>query len=421
MRGQTGVGALMAFALALLAVAVGRVDPHVTDARTPADFIVDSGRDAGPDSLRDAILAADRLSSGARIVIRVRRIEIDSALPPLLNPHGIAIEAAPGDGVLDAAAQTSGATLQINSPDSTLQGLTIVHARLAGVVVNAPGVQLDSLRVANSSVGVLIHPAAHGVVIRTSTFQSNATAVQVEAGAQDIAILSSILRGSSRAGLWFVGAAPTVSSSERPGDVATSPAAALRVIDSVFDANASGMVVGNQSVWVQKSRFLTSAMSGFLLLGGSVNLQDSQFQGSGGAALSLADGRHVVVLHNTFADNRSTAVLVRDSDAVIDGNTVAHDGVGIVAITERGAALTQIRNNLITRCTADAISVIGGSTYVHSNRALDNRGAGIRILDLLDGRTRVKATPQLGTNVLQGNAVDMPPIGIYHVSGAAHE
>jgi parallel beta-helix repeat protein len=240
--------------------------------------------------------------------------------------------------------------------------------------------------------------------------------VEVEPGAYDIAVLSTILRRSARAGLWFVGAAGKTPPALPPGAVATP---AVRVVDSVFDANASGMVVGNQSALVQKSRFLSEATTALTVLGGAVQMQDSQVQGCGGTALSITDGHDVVLRHNTFADNPMTAILVRDSDAVIEGNTLTHNGLGIVVLSAARTTLTRVSDNLITRSTADAITVIGGATLVQNNRVLDNLGAGVRTLDLLDGHRHLKATPRLDANILHGNAIDTPTPGVYRLTGAA--
>ena len=57
----------------------------------PADLVASSERDSGPQSLREAILAADRSSSHAHILVTAKTIRIDSALPALINPRGVEI------------------------------------------------------------------------------------------------------------------------------------------------------------------------------------------------------------------------------------------------------------------------------------------------------------------------------------------
>src|SRR4029077_17387845 len=105
---------------------------------------------------------------------------IESALPALVNPRGVDIEAAPGAGSLEASHQESGAALQIDSPTSTLKGLHISHARVSGIIVNAPGGQFDSITASDSKVGLLINAAAKSCPVRTSTFERNEIAVMAE-------------------------------------------------------------------------------------------------------------------------------------------------------------------------------------------------------------------------------------------------
>jgi hypothetical protein len=90
-----------------------------------------------------------------------------------------------------------------------------------------------------------------------------------------------------------------------------------------------------------------------------------------------------------------------------------------VAVTSDAALVPVIRDNLITQTGADAITLIGGTAIVQRNQILDNRGAGMRALDIVREGIRVKAILQLQDNVVKGNASDAPVTGIYAVGGAS--
>jgi hypothetical protein len=95
------VGIAISVSLVLLGVVITLRHPGAYGApakATAADFVVSSARDAGPQTLRDAILAADRLSSHAHILITAKLITLDTALPPLVNPRGVDLEAAADSG-----------------------------------------------------------------------------------------------------------------------------------------------------------------------------------------------------------------------------------------------------------------------------------------------------------------------------------
>jgi hypothetical protein len=372
------------------------------------DFTVSNAADAGPGTLRDAILAADRLTNRAHIAVTVKRIAIEAALPALINPHGVMIDAEPGYGLIDAAHQVKGAVLQINSPASALHGISIVNAHDFGIVLNAPGVELDTVTISNSKVGIFLGAAAKGAAIRTSVFEHDETAITAESGVRDVSIVSSIFRGSSKAGVWFVG------SIEKDGDASQER---IRIIDSVFEKNASGVVLANRPVLIQKCRFLATEQSAVLVLGGAARVEDSEIQGSAGTAVSVTSGRQVTIARNTLSGNMLTAIMVRDSQVTIDHNTLTGNGSGVVSIASDNSDGTLIRDNVITKTGADAITVIGGSPRLQRNQATDNHGAGLRMLNLVSSGGEVKASPQLDGNVFKGNATDQPPAAAYKVAG----
>jgi hypothetical protein len=414
------IGIAISVSLVLFAAVVTLRHPgaHGTPAGVAgANFVVSSARDAGPQTLRDAILAADRLSSHARILITARLITLDTALPALINPRGVDIEAAADSGTLDADRLARGVVLQINSPASTLKGLHIVKAHDTAILVNAPGVQLDSLIIGDSKVGVLVSAAARGCAIRASTFERDEIGVIADKGVRDLSVLGGVFRDNTRAGVWSVAAADkgaAAADSAREGAPSVEP---VRVIDGVFERNASGVVVANQPILLHKNRFLGNHESAVLILSGAARVEDSEIRDSGGTALSVTAGRAVHITRNTLADNPKVAIMVSDSDVTIEGNTLSHNGFGIVSILSQGSLSPQIRNNQITGTTGDGITVIGGAPRLERNQVLDGAGAGLRLLDVVQPNGGLKATLTLEANVFRGNKLDAPVRGVYKMPG----
>jgi hypothetical protein len=191
----------------------------------------------------------------------------------------------------------------------------------------------------------------------------------------------------------------------------------VRVLDSVFERNASGVVVANQPTFLHKNRFLGNHESAVLILSGAARVEDSEIRDSGGTALSVTGGRAVHITRNTLADNPKVAIMVRDSDVTIEGNTLSHNGFGIVSILSQGSLSPQIRNNQITGTTGDGITVIGGAPRLERNQVLDGAGAGLRLLDVVQPNGGLKATPTLDANVFRGNKLDAPVRGVYKMPG----
>jgi len=191
----------------------------------------------------------------------------------------------------------------------------------------------------------------------------------------------------------------------------------VRVADSVFEKNASG-VVTNQPTVVQKGRFLGNRESAVVILGGAARLEDSEIRDSGGTAVSVISGTAVSVVHNTLIDNAAAAISARDSEMQIERNTLDHNGLGIVSVISHAPSSMVIEDNLITRTTADAVTLIGGAPLLRHNQIVRNHGAGLRTLDLAHDGGALKVSPRLEGNVLEGNRVDTPITGVYTLSGS---
>ena len=416
-RWALGAGAMICACLLLMGLMANRFSPGAGAgadgaARSEApDFVVTGTGDAGPGTLRDAILAADRLSTHARIRITAQRIATESALPALVNPRGVELQGAAGAGIIDASRQQTGAVLQINSPNTLITGLTLIHARGFGIMVNAAGVRLESVTVSDSKVGILIGAGAADCIIRAALLTGNETGLLAESDVHNLTVLTSTFRANSRAGFWLVAPAathgPVVAGKER-----------ARIADSLFESNTSGVVVANQLISVQRSRFVGNRESAMLVLGGAARLEDSEIHDSGGTAVSVSAGNAVVLTRNRIFDNSSTAISLRDSDVTVSGNTLTHNGLGIVSIGGQPQLVPLIADNSITDTAADAITIIGGAPLLQRNTITGSHGAALRQLDLVNGPKRIKAAPRLEANILKGNRLDTPVIGTYTLTGA---
>jgi len=273
--------------------------------------------------------------------------------------------------------------------------------------MNASAIELDGVNISNSKVGIFLGAPRNGSSIRTSVFEHDDTAITAEGGVRDVSILSSIFRNNNKAGFWFVGGI------EKDGDTQER----IRIIDSVFEKNASGVVLANRPVLIQRCRFMANAQSAVLVLGGAARVEDSEIQGSVGTAISVSTGRQVTLARNTLTGNLVTAIMVRDSQVTIDHNTLTGNGAGIVSIASSNADGTVIRDNIISKTVTDAITVIGGSPRLQHNQATDNHGAGLRTLNLVSEGGEIKATPVLEANVFKGNGTDQPPPAVYKLAG----
>jgi Right handed beta helix region len=405
-----GTGSIIALTLCVLATIITShsANSALSPTKSAEEFTVTSPKDAGPGSLRDAILAADRLSNRAHIIIAVPRIAVESTLPALINPRGVDIEGRAPGTVISAEHQLKGAVLQINSPSSVLRAVRVINARDVGILINAADVRVENSAVENSKVAILVGSAAGRCLISATSFDGNETGITAEPGVRDMSIVNGIFRGSTRAGIWLVAAdSPATEQSKDQ----------VRIVDSVFEKNADGIVLANHPTLIQKGHFIANRDTSVLILGGNARVEDSEFKQSVGTAVSVTTGKHVQLSRNRFDDNPATAIMSRDSEILIDGNTFTHNGFGIVVVQGQ-VSVAIVRENMITQSTSDAITIIGGEPQLLKNQIVDNHGAGLRVLDLQAASGSRKANPHLDGNVLKGNGIDVPALGIYKVADA---
>jgi hypothetical protein len=408
-------GAVVACGLVTLGAAITSRAVHrdatVLSGRASAEFVVTSAQDAGPGTLRDAILAADRLSTHCQIVVKVPRIVIESALPALINPHGVELEAAPGAGTIDADRETKGSAIEVKGTGSILTGLHVLNAHGYGILIDASGVQLAAVTVQDSKVGIMLGSGASGTIVHDSLLEQDETGLSAEPGIRHVTLANDIFRLNTRAGLWFVGAAAP-SRGDPPG--AAAPPPLIRVLNTVFEKNATGAVLANEACLMQKDHFIDNETA-LTVLGGAATIEGSEIRGSAADAVSVISGRSVVLEGNTLVDNKATALMVRDSDVSIGTNTVARNGVGLVLIGGPGGFTPLIKGNRITDNRGDGIMLIGGALLLEDNQVLSNRGAGLRPLDFVAGSTSRKADPRSSGNVFHANGVDVAPTGVYRL------
>jgi len=142
-RWALSAGAAIAACLVLMGLVVHRYSPTAHGASSSLaapDFVVSSTRDAGPGTLRDAILAADRLSTRARILITAQHILTESALPAFVNPRGVDVEVATGAGTITTSALSPVArsrTIVAGWPTVKLKWSPVVLAKSAATVFAA--------------------------------------------------------------------------------------------------------------------------------------------------------------------------------------------------------------------------------------------------------------------------------------------
>src|SRR5579872_7022210 len=97
---------------------------------------VTSGADRGPGSLREALFVVATATTDARITIKVQKISLESALPPLVNAHGVSIVAPPGTEI-DAKELHAGPVFDVAAARTSIEGLLIRNCPGAAILLRS--------------------------------------------------------------------------------------------------------------------------------------------------------------------------------------------------------------------------------------------------------------------------------------------
>jgi parallel beta-helix repeat protein len=395
--------------LGLLAAAAGlerwltTLRPWAPEQRIGARFFVTSPNDAGPGSLREAIFAADRSIERAVIVMRSDHVTLKSPLPPLVNPKGVVIDAQEARSEIDARGVVGAPVLEVRSPNSLVEGLKIRKAAGMAVLVRARGVRLRDVEITDSAEGVTLAEGASDVVVEGSRFERNGTGITVPPDSPNVAIRSSHFAHHDQAAVWAV--SPQASGSSE----------GLVVSNNQFEDDRISVVLIHRAARIERNEFRRAREAAVYVMGDGAVVRGNRTREGAGLGIFADETQGVLIEQNELDHNAAVGIIVRSGGGtVVQRNRVYENGYGIAMVFGEKARPNLVADNLLFAQTQDAVFIVGGSPLVRDNRALQNRVAGLRILDFVPREgPRLAAEPLLQDNVLQNNSLDAPVRGEY--------
>lgn len=369
------------------------------------DVFVTSSRDGGTGSLREAIFTADRARDRVRIEIRAGRgpIVLETALPPLVNPEGVVVEA-PYGAEIDGTRLPAGALLDIDSPRSEISGLELRGGAGQGVLVRSKRVTLRGLTLTGFEEGVHVLEGAGNVTVQGSRFEKNGTGIGVDPDVPSVDLHDNTFRGHDKAAVWAVSPSPA----SRYADTT------LRVRQNRFEEDRLSIVLINVAARVEGNQFQRPIEAAIYATGSPV-LRGNRVDASQSVGIFADDVDAAVVEENEVSNSLAVGILVRQSrSAELRRNKVFGNAYGIAVILDRESRPSLVAENLVLNQRFDGLYVVGSSPVVQANRILGNRLAGLRALDYIPLQgPRVVGDPVLRDNVLRDNGSDETLRGEY--------
>jgi parallel beta-helix repeat protein len=254
-------------------------------------------------------------------------------------------------------------------------------------------------------IGVEQLAGAEGLEVAQGTFVENAVGVRLRSGGAGTTIRRSQFHGHTEAALWAVG----------PAAVPPVEAGGLTVSDSRFENNRLGLVVGNLTATIHDNDIVGSKVAGVYLAGRGVTLHRNRVRAGAGVGVLAALTEGAVITGNEIDHNQAVGIVVSSGrNTIVQDNRIYQNGYGIAVVFGATRSPNRVTANSVLAHSLDGLFVVGASPILEENRAMNNRAAGLRILDFMPrGGAALPANPLLTRNTLEGNGVDEPVHGVF--------
>jgi len=394
-------------AIGLMALAADHLSPfrfHPLDVGN-ARFVVTSGTDAGPGSLREAIFFAARSDERVTITLRTARIVLRTPLPPLVNRHGIVVDAEALRTVIDASEQGPAPVLDIATPNSLVKSLHVTAAKAQGILIRSDGVRLEQVTVSHCAEGILIADGLSDLAISRSLLEANGRGLSIQGAARGVAVDGNEFRRHEEAAVWAV--AP------RPSEL--SPHQGVVLTDNQFRGDRIAVVMIHLPGVLERNEVIDVAETGFYLSGSTMRVRGNRLQGGPGVGLFVDRPEGTLVEENEVSRHAAVGILLRGGQSThLVANRVYANGYGIAVVFGLDRAPHLLGDNLVFGQNYDGLYLVGASPILKSNRALRNRLAGLHVLDFVPlAGPVVRSEPLLQENDLQENGVNAVVRGQY--------
>jgi parallel beta-helix repeat protein len=350
---------------------------------------VTNGGDRGPGTLREALFIAAAADGETTISVRVPKITLATALPPLVNSRGVHLIAAQPGAEIDATALASGAVLDVSGANASIEGLHIRNCKAAGVLLRASHFRLQSTTIEGCDVGVDVAENAGQVLIEGNRFANNRVGVRFTASNRNSVVVKNEFNEHRDAGVWAVRGEPDLR-----GD-------AIGIRENHFSKERIGILAANVSIVVERNELLNSREAAMQLMGTGAVVRGNRV--SGGAAMGIVaeNSRGAVIENNEFDGFAAYGIMLKGSaDVLLRGNRVHNSGYGLAFVV--GSSPSTAIDNTIIEPKFNGIDVIGDSPVLRGNHVVRPRALAIKVIDFEPGSgQKVHSQP-----FLEGNNFD---------------
>lgn len=361
-----------------------------------------TGADHGAGSLREALFTADAAASPANIQIRVREITLQSALPPLVNPHGMRISV--GDGIgngvgsgsvrIDArAVNPATPVLDVDAEGTSISDVAIQGCPGTAILVRAGRFTLSGATISSCDVGVEIATSGGRIALERNRLQSDRIGVRFTAPSPDTELVKNEFDAND-SGLWMVASQAIEGTATR---------GTFGVHDNHFVADRTDIVVGNLPVLIEQNEFDTVREAAVHVVGADAIVRRNRISTGSAGGIVVENAVGTIIQDNELDHLQGYAILLRgSSDALVSGNRIQSCAYGMAFVLGDPRRPDTAVNNTIIDLKYDGIDIIGDSPILRANHVLQARVMPLHVVDFSPPQGPVvHSQPLLQGNFLQ--------------------
>jgi parallel beta-helix repeat protein len=349
---------------------------------------VTNGADRGAGTLREALFVAATAPAAARISLDVPRISLLTALPPIVNSHGVHIVARQGGSVVDARGLSGGPVFDVAAANVSMEGLAIRNCRGAAVLVRAVHFSLQSATLEDCGVGVDVAENAQDLLLENDHFANDRIGVRFAASSPGTTVAANRFTGETEAGLWAVRGEADLS------------AGAISVRDNRFEDDHSGVVAGNVSVLIEQNAITGSQSAAIDLVGAGAVVRGNRVSGGSGMGILAEGAQAAVIEQNELNGLAAYGIMVRGSSNTLLRNNRLYDcAYGLAFVLGDARSPSTAVDNIIIEPRYDGIDVVGDAPILRRNHVLEPHAFALRVEDFqAPGGRKVVSAPFLDHN-----------------------
>ncbi len=331
---------------------------------------VTNGGDRGPGTLREAMFLVAGATAPTTILLEVPSIKLESALPPLVNGHGVRLVSQASKTRIEAQALESGPVLDVSGPNTTIEGIVIDKCPAAAILVRAVRFHVFNTVVEGCDVGIDVADNAKDTLLERNRFTKNRIGIRFGASGQNTVVASNEFTEEKDAGLWAVH-----STLEAHADV-------IGIHDNKFTEDSAGVVVGNIPVLVERNDFVNSHDAAVHIVGAGAVIRGNRIEGGASMGIVVENAAGALIEDNELEGLTAYGIMVRGAaDTLVRSNRLHNCGYGLAFVLGNTHKVNSAVDNTIIAAKFDGIDIIGDSPILRGNQVLRAHSFGLHVED----------------------------------------